>query len=201
MLSNDFEKNLLSYTVAHSFHEDQRDYIGLSGIGNCDRVIYDGYKNGNHVGDFKKLLHRMAYELEASLIYRISELGIYEPGKEISLYGGLVQGHTDGFVNGDLLEIKTIEREEWIPVPGRLPNKVFYQVQAYLHYLTIDRVHVVYLARDTGAVRVIGISYKPMFGKRIEEKLDRIVAAVRNNICPACTCGKCGELNSKVLVA
>jgi hypothetical protein len=50
---------------------------------------------------------------------------------------------------------------------------------------------VLYLARDTGEIRVVGSSYNNQAGYKIEQKVERLVQAVRAMQRPACTCGHC----------
>lgn len=201
MKSTVLQSTLVNWSVIHSGHDDRRPYIGLSGIADCERVIYERYMHGVSATITEKLKIRLAYDLEAVIIERIKSVGIFVPGKEISLHDGLVKGHTDGFIalprDGlDLLEIKTLEQEAWIPRPPRLPNRIFFQVQAYLHYLELRHAHVVYLARDTGAIRVIGATHNPTIARRIDHKIASLVHAVRNYEVPDCSCGKCENRGS-----
>lgn len=193
MLSNELQKTLIDHIASLSPHEDHRKYIGLSSIGDCEQIIYDRYVNGQPSSNDERLKHALAYDYEGVIIDRLLELGLYHKAPAIELHLGMVLGHPDGEVNGDLLEIKTVPSADRIPVPPRLPNRAFYQVQAYMHYGGYRRCHVIYIARDTGHIRVVGVSYSPMIGNRIETKLIRIVAAIRNHQRPACTCGWCNK--------
>lgn len=192
MQPKNLQTALMNWTVQHSGHEPQRAYIGLSGIGDCESKIYNRVIFGQRARVDEHLLTRLAYELETELIYRLTDIGIYGPSEEIMLHDGLVQGHTDGVIaRTDVLEIKTLPREEWIPSQGKLPGRLYWQVQAYMHYLERALTQVVYLARDTGAIKVISVRYSPQTGQRIHERVERLVGAVRNGERPACTCGRC----------
>ncbi len=193
MLSQQLQASLTEYAARASGHEDHRRYIGLSGIGDCERVIYDRYFAGDRHSQAARLKDSLGYALEAHLVGRLEQMGLYRPVSPISLYDGLVQGHPDGEVGGDLLEIKTIERVVWLPElpPPRLPNRVFYQVQAYLLYTGYTRAHVVYLARDTGEIRVVGVTRSESIGFKITERIDRVVGAVQTRQRPECSCGHC----------
>jgi len=193
MLSRDLQQQMVNWTVKNSGHQDQRSYIGLSGIGDCDAVIYDRYFNGSGMWSVgEHLRSKLSFEIEEKLIERLGDLGVYRGGETISLYDGLVQGHTDGLIEGrDILEIKTVPLEAHIPDRGKLPNRVFYQVQAYLHFLKREWCHVVYVARDTGMVYVAGIGYKPDHGSHLADKVRRMATAVLDGVRPACVCGRC----------
>ncbi|RPI64503.1 MAG: hypothetical protein EHM48_00700 [Planctomycetaceae bacterium] len=188
----DLQTALVNWTVAHSGHEQARAYIGLSGIADCDQVIYDRYFEGSHAQVGQHLLTRVSYDLEAKLVERLGDIGIYQTGEEISLFDGVVQGHTDGRIGEAVLEIETIALERWLPQEGRLPNRIFMQVQAYMHYLKRDFCHVLYLARDTGIVQVNGIRRRPELGDVIEAKVSRLAVAVLEYQRLPCSCGKCG---------
>jgi len=190
--TTDLQKQLVNYIVQHSGHDRRRPYIGLSGIADCEAVIYDRYVHGTPASIEEHMKTSISYDLEHALVEKLRKLRLYKPSEEIILYDGLAQGHTDGRVGSDLLELKTIEREQWFP-EHYLPVRIFYQVQAYLHYLSLPWAQVVYLARDTGAVRVYGIRRDEWKGEEIAQKLDRLVTAVTNMVRPECSCGRCKE--------
>ncbi len=185
--------DLVDWSVKNSGYEDHRQYIGLSGIGDCERVIYDRVRNGSRGQPVAEHLKtRLSYECEGLLVARLRALGVYGAGESISLHGGLVQGHTDGVILPNaLLEIKTVQREDWLPQNYRLPNRVFWQVQAYMTFLKRPIAFVVYLARDTGAMCVVAVKYNPGIGRQVREKVDRLIKAVVGYERPECSCGKC----------
>jgi hypothetical protein len=191
MYTDDLQRAIVNWTVLHSGHIERRGYIGLSEMADCDLVIYQRYFNGQHFGLDEHLRVKLSYELELQLAERLRAMALYSPGEEICLYDGLVQGHTDGCVGADLLEIKTVPRQEYIPSNRQLPEKVYWQVQAYLHYTQRRYAHIIYLARDSGLVQALGVRRHEETGRKIELKLERIVAAVRECQAPACTCGHC----------
>jgi len=193
MLSHDLQQHLVNHSVKTSGHLDRRGYIGLSEMGDCDQVVYDHYCLGRRSTVSERLKFCLVYDLAAALIARLKALNLYSPAHQICLFQGMVRGHPDGYVGGDLLEIKTIEMERWFPEVGRVPNRVFYQTQSYLHYTGVRYAHVVYLARDTGAIKVLGITRNERVGQMIEGRLERLVEAVTNHRRPACSCGHCQD--------
>jgi len=207
MKTADLEKLLVDWSVRNSGFEPGRNYIGLSGIGDCEQVIYDRLRTGQQSSAAEQLKTRISYELEGELINRLSEMGLYSKGETISLQGGLVQGHTDGVVDGrDLLEIKTLEREVYFPTSTRpsgngIPSRrIQWQVQAYMHYTCKYWTHIVYLARDTGAIFCLGVKYDSLMGTKIESKVRRLASAVRRTERPECSCGRCSTEKAPVVV-
>ena len=191
MLSKDLQTEIMNWTVLHSGYIEKRGYIGLSEIGLCERVIYERYYNGAAISLDDHLKSRIGFEMETALIERLREMKLYHAGESIELYDGMVQGHTDGVINGDVLEIKTIPFENWFPRERKLPARVYWQVQAYLAYTERRFAHVVYLARDTGYAQVYGLKLHDGMKERIAAKLERMVEAVRELRRPECTCGRC----------
>ncbi len=196
MKSQLLQSTLIDYAARNSRHEPHRRYIGLSGIADCDLVIYDRFFAGERASVGEKLKHFLAYEIQDILTRVLAEAFVYLPPQAIAVHGGLVQGHTDGAVlfegQTDLIEIKTLESDKYLPVPGqRVPNRHFYQVQAYLHFLELEHAHLIYFARDSADLRVIGLTYNRTVGKGIQTKIDRLAAAVSESRRPACTCGRC----------
>jgi hypothetical protein len=190
--SVDLQKQLTNYIVLHSGFDKRRPYIGLSGIGDCEAVIYDRYMHGQTASIEEQMKTAISYDLEACLVAKLKKMRLYKAGPDIVLYHGLVQGHTDGKVGDDLLEIKSLPREEYFP-EHHLAPRIFWQVQAYMHYLDIAWCQVVYIARDTGCVRVYPIRYHERRGEEVAMKVDRLVIAVGLVERPKCSCGRCRE--------
>jgi hypothetical protein len=183
-------QQLVNWTVQHSGHREKRGYIGLSAIGECERAIYDNVHAGQKFGVDEHLRTRLSFELESALIERLKALKLYGEPEEIDLFNHAVQGHTDGLVGDAVLEIKTVSYDAHFP-NGRLPERVYWQVQAYLHFLNRRQALVVYMARANGEIRVYPIWYNPKVGQQIVEKLERVTNAVLSYERPACTCGRC----------
>lgn len=190
---------LTNWTVANSGHEPRRKYIGLSGIGGCERAMYETALHGGTMSVGEHLRTRISFELEAAVIGRLREMHMYGEREEISLFNGMVQGHTDGTISvtqGALpavLEIKTVARMEYFPRDERLPRKVYWQIQAYMHYLQREEGIVIYLERANGDLRVYRVWKNARIGQEIEEKVARVMLAVKNYEPPACSCGNCGK--------
>jgi hypothetical protein len=192
MKTSDLKAELVDWSVKHSGFEPERDYIGLSGIGDCELEIYNRLRNGQRASIDAQLKTRISYELEGALITRFTEMGLYQPGETINLHGGLIQGHTDGLIAGrEILEIKTLEKAVFFPGAGVPSRRIVWQVQAYMHLLHRPWTHVVYLARDTGGIFCLGVKYDPRIGERIEAKVRLLVKAVKTVQRPRCTCGHC----------
>lgn len=200
MKGHELESELVNWSVRHSGYEQHRPYIGLSGIGNCPAEVYDRFTQGQTQSVGEHLKTRLAYELEYALVVRLREMGLYQVARPISLHGGLVQGHLDGLIchagQTDVLEIKTVPLAENIPDrEAQVPRRVYWQVQAYLHYarrqlnLNCGQALVVYLARDCGLVGVRQVRYSPERGAEIEGRVRNLVAAAQERIRPACVCG------------
>ena len=191
MKSADLQSQLITYSADTCGHLESRGYIGLSGIGDCARVTYDRYTQGKPAPLCDRLKFKLSNELEAALIARITDLGVYGPRREIVLHGGLVQGHTDGELDGDLLEIKTLACEKYIPTAGKIPTRIYWQVQAYLRYGPYRLAHLLYLARDTGAIVVLPVVPNRYTQDAIARTIDLLVNAVAKAQRPICTCDRC----------
>jgi hypothetical protein len=191
--AHEFLYDLVCWTVQHSGFDEVRPYIGLSQIGDCERVLYDrAISNGRIISEAEHLRTKLSYELEAALIERIRGMGLYLPGEAISLHDGMVQGNTDGRIGEDILEIKTVSYEAHFP-DGKLPRRVWWQTQAYMHYLRRRETIILYLSRADGKLRVYPVRYSDDYGERIEEKVEKVVQAVRELVRPDCACGECAD--------
>lgn len=186
------QRDLIDWTVRNSGHDEHRPYIGLSTLADCERAIYNRFFNRTGVPLAERLKHKAAHEIEENIKARFRAMGIYSGPRKIVLHGGLVRGHTDGGILGALLEIKTVPMEEHIPASApKIPFKVKYQSQAYMHYGSYDMTLVLYYARASGAFRIFELLKDRSFGHVIDEKVSRLVEAVTNQKQPACECGRC----------
>lgn len=196
MRTIDLQNELIDWSVKNSGFQPGRTYLGLSGIGDCEQVIYDRLRNGQRASVEEQLKTRISYELEADLVDRLRALGVYSPGETISLYEGLVQGHTDGLISGrEILEVKTLDLAIHFPANGVPSRRITWQVQGYMHFLKRPFTHVVYLARDNGAIFCLGVRYDAGLGAKIEAKLGHLVEAWQKATRPGCTCGRCPTAN------
>ena len=100
-------------------------------------------------------------------------------------------GHADGEIETPagpvLVEIKSTTaakidriRESW-----RLPRRTFAQVQTYLRHGGYDRGLVVYQARDTGAICVVGVKPIRPVADDLDAKAQRVLAEVDRRVARA----------------
>lgn len=186
------ETRLITWTVNHGRLNNRERYIGLSKIGECPRQVYQTYFHHGLRTDAEQLMKfYIGYASEDDVVLRLKAIGDYRDGEQISMFGGMVQGHTDGSLEGKLIEIKSVGRESYLP-DGRLPDRVWWQVQAYLRYTHYTSAWVIYLARETGRLKVFDVPEDRNMGKRIHNRVHALVRAIENRIEPVCECGKCG---------
>lgn len=203
------ESRLIDWTVKHNRINPNRNYIGLSGIHECPLVIYRNLlaETPRYRNQGEMLRFYLGYAAEDDVVCRLQGLGDYQPGVTISLYDGLVQGHTDGSFDGSLVEIKSVALDEWLPgfdTPNknhsatqpagtRLPRKTYWQVQAYLRYTRFAKAKAIYLSRESGLLKVFDVDRNNALGSEIHQKITGLVHAVRGRIPPGCECGRCGD--------
>jgi len=192
--SERFENGLLNWMVENSGLDLHRSYIGLSKAWECPRVIYDQFfQPSPPPGPEKFILTFYSYQLEGLIIQWLGQRfgSRIKPGPEVSLHDGLIQGHGDALWDDDLVEIKTVQQVNHFPRDGRVPQRVYHQVQAYLHFFCLQWCQVIYFARDTGQLMVIPVPYNQGKGAQIEAKFNRLVWQVKNKERPECLCESC----------
>jgi len=190
--ASNLEKKLIEWSVNNSGYDEHRDYIGLSTLADCSRIIYHRYFNRVGLAREGHLKTRYCYEVEENIKERFRRMGLYSPEKEISIFDGLVKGHTDGEILGYLLEIKTVPETDHIPrCSVYIPGKVYWQVQAYMLYGSYNRAFLIYLARKFGLFRVFIVTRDESLQSKINIRVNDLVEAVRRRKIPACECGKC----------
>lgn len=190
MKAFDLERLLVDWSVRHSGYDEHRNYIGLSGIADCQRVIYRRYFNETPASQELKPRTRYSYEIEANLIDRLNFIGIYKKGKSIKAYDGMVEGHTDGEISGSLLEIKTVPLMDYIP-RERVPAKVYWQCQGYMYYGGYPATLLLCWARDGGQFRIFDLWPDHRIMMIIDRKIQNLIQCIKRKKEPPCQCGKC----------
>ena len=190
MRAFELQQQLVEWSALNSGHDAHRDYIGLSGIIDCERVIYRRYFERKDIPTEAKLKTKITYELESALRNRLIEMGLAKSGIEINVFDGMVKGHTDGEIKGCLLEIKTVAQADHLP-NGKVPARVYWQVQAYMYYGEYRSAYVIYLDRSTGQVRTFDINIDEHMAQKIHSKLIRVIRDIQSKCEPPCTCGRC----------
>ena len=192
MNPSDLQSQLTAFIAKDSGTQDRRPFIGLSEMYHCPWQIYDRYLHGVPASVDERLKFAVGNDLHEMMVDRLTRMGLYRPAQAIDLFDGLIQGHPDGVIEDDLLEIKTIEREEWFPdLHKKLPGKMYWQVQAYMFYGGYPRALAVYLARNTGRILAFHIQPNRAIAARIDEKASLLLEAVKAGSPPKCECGRC----------
>jgi hypothetical protein len=192
MQPEELGKQLLNYTVAHSGAET-RGYLGMSAIGQCPHRLYREMTQGREWTTQSHLYCYVGYLFEQSVIDRLRALASDKLGdsREFSDFSGRFMGHSDGSWDGDLLEIKSITANKF-PVDGHIPHNHYWQAQTYMRYGGYKRAQVVYVARDTGEMKVVEVRFNERTAELARLKAASILEAVDRREPPECECGWCG---------
>lgn len=176
---------------------EQRDYLGMSQIWKCPRVLYEQFVNGRQEPDRRgrRLCHE-GYVHEADVISRLlgGGLVVFHPGKEIVAdFDERFRGHIDGeFEDGTLLEVKSVTTTVFAQVMERGPRlEHLDQVRMYLKYGGYERGLIVYKERQYGDLWLCEVWRDEGQEARLEAKARSVLAAVDAGVAPGCECGKC----------
>lgn len=189
------QRDLTKWTVDHSRYEDSRNYIGLSSIWDCPAAIVRRYLNGNPDPGLRgRLKCYKGYQIEDDIVTRLVQIYAGDPhwfkrNVEVSIRSGLVQGHIELVIDGIPVDVKSVPLDEHLP--GKLPRKPLWQMQAYLRYRPADRGIVIYESRESGLLRAFDVVRDDKFGESISEKVENLVWWATKGIIPKCDCGKC----------
>ena len=180
----EISNKLESYTASISKFDTSRKYVSLSNAALDEQVLIDQYFNGFQDGHEIRLRCYKGYQMERDLLVRIQATfpNDVTPGGEISAFDGLVQGHPDFRFNGFPADCKSVPLDEHLPESGRLPRKVFMQMQAYLTYGGEGKALVIYESRETGKIRDFWIPGVVPVMKSIYDKYDRVVRVIQSRM-------------------
>ena len=173
-------KLLEQYTASISNFETARKYVSLSHIGQDEGEIIRMYKAGFDDSEAIRLRCYKGYQMEKDLLKRIGACfprqAVY-PFPEISMLWGhvLIQGHPDFSFEGYPGDCKTVPLDEHFPREGKLPRKVYWQMQAYMRFSEKEKGLVIYESRETGAIRHYWIRANESVQRQIYSKLKYVV--------------------------
>jgi hypothetical protein len=179
---------------------EERDYLGMSGVGQCPLKLYNDLVHGrSEPSDWANLLFHEGYVHEEDIIARLGQAGHHVAGRQrelVAAFDSRVRGHIDGEITLDgervLLEIKSVNPEGFRDViDGGAFDNHRAQVQAYMRFGGWKRCLVIYKNRENGQLWIVSEGYDAAEGSRIERKLKMILEAVDNRQLPECTCGQC----------
>jgi len=165
------------YTALHSNFETSRDYISLSHCHQSIDEILHQYKNGFPDSLKTRLKCYKGYQMELDLLARIKK--VFGPdrvktGWEISAFDGKVKGHPDFKFMEYPADCKSVLMDDWLPI-GKLPKRVYWQMQGYMLYSDRIRALVIYESRETGLLKSFWINANRSIQAEIDQKMKEVV--------------------------
>jgi hypothetical protein len=171
-------EQLEKHTCENSSFETARNYISLSHIHLEYEEILKMYHNGFDDSKQIRLRCYKGYQMEADLKRRIVNVfpDRIKTNIEISLFGGLVQGHPDFEFDGYPADCKTVPMDEHLPREGKVSRKIYSQMQAYMLYTNKPKALLIYESRETGIIIDIWLRENKAIQQGIDDKINRIVS-------------------------
>ena len=173
---------------------EERDYLGMSAISQCPRRLYNNMMYGQPRPSLKsaRLFHE-GYLHEHDVIMRLLKTGVAVTnlGRElIAPFDGRFRGHIDGEIDGDLLEIKSVNDERFAMVMDDGPfDEHCDQVQLYMRFGGYARAVIVYKCRTDGDIWTEEVARDDQRGAILEKKAKGLLAMLDRSEPPKCTCG------------
>jgi hypothetical protein len=186
-----------AYIREHSNYDTQRSYLGMSGIGQCPRRLYDRFINPSEPTDETYRTCYLGYLWEDEAKDILEGAGIYRDKSErelVVLFDERFRGHTDGETSeGNLLEIKSVTAYamEKIKQSNKGKREHFAQVQTYMRYGDYSQALVAYVSRDPMEFYFISVPRVAIVGEDMERKAQRILRAIDARNRPSCECRYC----------
>jgi hypothetical protein len=172
---------LEAYTEANSNFDISRPYVSLSHIADDEDVIIDNYFKG--FSDTKEIRLRCykGYQMERDLLARMAAVfgDKIKTGIEFVSHDCLVKIHPDFTYLEYPGDCKSVTLDDWLPVPGKLPRKVYWQLQAQMLYAGKPWGLAVYESRESGKIIDFWVRENNNIQQEIKLKIDRIVTKIR----------------------
>jgi hypothetical protein len=190
------EINAIRDSLLASLDEfEDRHYLGMSAISQCPRKLYMEMVNGKSKPDLPsaQMFHE-GYLHEADIIERLIKQGVPITNRQRELvapFDPRLRGHVDGEVDGDLLEVKSVNARRFneVRMNGTFSEHIA-QAQLYMRYGVYSRAIIIYKSRETdksldvnaGNVWVEAFYHVESDSARLEEKARMILAAVDDRV-------------------
>lgn len=173
-------QTLEQFTASISKFETKRHYISLSNSIKTEEELLHDFFNGYQDGHEIRLKCYKGYQMERDLKERIEKCfyGHVGPGGQVSAFNGIVLGHPDFLFDGYPADCKSVNLDDHLPVEGRLPRKVFYQMQGYMLYSNKERALVIYESRQSGFIRDFWIDANKAIQSQIDIKMRSVVSKI-----------------------
>lgn len=215
------ESKLLNFTLANAGVE-HRDYLGMSAIGRCPLSLYREMIQGRQWTTQGRLYCERGYAEEQRILVKLAALdgldvtklplfpfkafrdqldamlksrpkpGDLGPSEIFSDFGGMFQGHSDGSWEDTLLEIKSTMSAKLPVNGGQIMHGHFWQAQCYMYYSGYRWATMIYVARDTGEIRVARVRYNERRAEMCRIRAAEVLEALERKRPPECVCGRCG---------
>jgi hypothetical protein len=174
---------LEQFTASISQFETKRPYISLSNSIKTEEELLKDFFNGFQDGHEIRLKCYKGYQMERDLRARIEKCfyGHVGPADEISVFNGLVKGHPDFSFDGYPADCKSVNLDEHLPIDGKLPRKVYWQMQGYMLYMKAPKALVIYESRQSGFIRDFWVTTNRVIQTQIDIKMCQVVSQIPVN--------------------
>lgn len=181
MNNGQFSESIANYTADHSNFDTRRDYISLSHIHlSVDEIVYQHKSGFEDTRDIRLKCYK-GYQMEKDLMSRI--IAVYPPrirqDIEISAFNGMVKGHPDFTFDGDPGDCKSVLLDEWFPKDGKLPKRIYWQMQAYMKYMNKNKAIVIFESRESGKLVDYWIKENRTIQSEIDNKLKEVIKLIK----------------------
>ena len=182
------ELMMLAETAAQSGHEERKGRLSMSWLWMDEQEIIMRIQAGCTATQTEKQKLYLGTLCERGIRERLRALcehagWQYREGGLLTAYDGKLTGHPDCFVNDVLIEIKTlqcVEHLEGLKAKGRVPFKVYAQMNAYMLWGKYERGICMYEERATGAQWLVEIYPSRKMQEDLKAKAERILSAIEN---------------------
>lgn len=167
---------IVNYTARNSRYETSRSYVSLSNIYLSVEDLINQYKNGFADSIPIRLKCYKGYQMEDDILNRLGSIfGDLKTDIEINIHHGLIQGHPDFSLYDHPGDCKSVLKDDWIPKPGKLPRKVYWQMQGYMLYLKKKKSLVIYESRENGYLKTFLVYENHRIQSEISMKINEII--------------------------
>jgi len=200
MNAAELRAKLLAVYEGSSLYQTNRDYLGMSGVGECPRAWY--WRTVEPVPCRWEIWCAWTGYMHEARILELFEAGPMRR-EVVAEFDKRYRGHTDHEISdGTLIEIKSVSWAKYLRLfQARGDKRNRAQCQAYMRHGKFPHAILIYVARDIPWEAFSGDVPLPFFTvdvwrdeawmDELDNKARRLLACIDSQTPPPCTCGRC----------
>jgi CRISPR/Cas system-associated exonuclease Cas4 (RecB family) len=183
-------KDLIDQYFLDKEHDRERQHFYITDAGKCQRAIFFKFKNvprEKMSADILRMLDHGDY-VQMHILNSLFSLGLVRASEIRIPPQEIISGRADAIVTLEnelyVIDVKSMNGYKFKGLAAPLEDNIN-QIQLYLHFFKIPKGILLYVDKNTLALKEFFIKYNPGLAKALLDSLDNLKEKIDQNILPA----------------